>query len=53
MDALNYVVPVIIFMLAGYFLYRRYRDIYQKGKCASCSSYGSCNKVYKVEIKDR
>lgn len=50
MEILNYVLPALIFITAGYYLYKKYRDTYQKGKCAGCSSYGSCNKIYKVEI---
>lgn len=53
MEVLNYLLPGVIFVIAGYFLYTRYKNVYQKGKCANCSSYKSCDKVYKVEIKDR
>ncbi|MEZ0323169.1 MAG: hypothetical protein ABWJ98_02505 [Hydrogenothermaceae bacterium] len=48
---INYILPILIFAGAGYFLFKKYRSVYQKGKCASCSSYCSCQKSYKVEIK--
>ncbi|MEJ5172368.1 MAG: hypothetical protein WHT47_01510 [Hydrogenothermaceae bacterium] len=50
-NILNYTLPAFIFTVAGYFLYRKFKSVYQRGKCASCSSYSSCQKSYKVEIK--
>ncbi|MCW4573755.1 FeoB-associated Cys-rich membrane protein [Venenivibrio stagnispumantis] len=44
---IDYIIGLVLLIFAIYILYRIFKKNIQKGKCANCSLYSSCQKSYK------
>jgi hypothetical protein len=51
MDIFSYIFAVVLFSIASYFLYKKFKKDIQKGKCAACNLSEDCENVKKIEIK--
>jgi len=47
---IEYIVGGLIVSGAGVYLYFKFKNEIQKGKCANCSLYEGCSKEHKIKI---
>jgi uncharacterized membrane protein YfcA len=51
MDIFSYIFGIVLFLIASYFLYKKFKKDIQKGKCAVCNLSEGCESIKKIEIK--
>ena len=51
MDIFSYLFGMVLFLIASYFLYKKFKKDIQKGKCAACNLSDGCKSIKKIEIK--
>jgi hypothetical protein len=51
MDIFSYIFGIVLFSIASYFLYKKFKKDIQKGKCAACNLSEGCESIKKTEIK--